>query len=370
MKFPKEFKATDWNELQARANAGILAQGKNIRITQTEYGQIVSDSGESGTTHPWFTEVAWDSEYEEKMTGEKGRWTANITPGFINGDDPVYPIPADETELDGLKGSNGQSFVGRVAEGTKLLPLCLGPKIRLHRFKKPDRIPAYLKELGAYDPVSAVKTVETASGISILANNQEEDDPAKKRAVMKCDIWLSVARPSLQMNADVQGNLLLGQVVDYSATYNYNTVSQYGTRARIQTGPESPTTKSSPKTGLLGFGIGGGVSEDTSQDYLLICTVWMLSPEGGAAIDPPQQPGSDWLPIVQHKLFWNLRHATMNPPPFNYTQSPVVNAGLAAFVGRYTVAPMATLGALNAEADRIFTSVFNSKTNDGLFWSI
>lgn len=370
MKFPKQFKATDWNELQARANAGILAQGKNIRITQTEQGQIVSDIGESGVGHPWFTEVAWDSEYVEELTGEKGKWTANITPGFINGDDPVYRVPADETELEGLKGSNGQSSVGRVSEEYKQLPLCLGPKIRLHRFKKPDRIPAYLKELGAYDPVSTVKTVETNAGISLLLNNQEEDDPAKKRAVMKCDIWLSVARPSLQMNADIQGNLLLGQIVDYSATYNFNTVSQLGTRARILTGPESPTTKAAPQTGLLGFAVGGTVAEDDSQDNLLICTVWMLSPEGGAAEATPQQPESDWFPVVQHKLFWNLRHATNNPPPFNYTQSPVVNAGLAAFVGRYTVAPMATIGALNAEADRIFTGVFNSKTNNGIFWSI
>lgn len=370
MKFPKQLKATDWNELQARANAGILAQGKNIRITQTENGQIVSDIGASGFKHPWFTEVEWDSEYGAD-TDQKGIWTASITPGFINGDDPMYLVPESETELDGLKRSNGQVSTGRAVDGYKQLPLCAGPKIRLHRFKKPaGKIPPYLIELGAYDPVSQLNTVETNNGISLILNNQQEDDPAKKRAVMKCDIWLSVARPSLQMNADIQGNLLLGQIVDYSATYNFNTVSQYGTRGRILTGPESPTAKARPKTGLLGFAIGGDVTQDDSQDHLQICTVWMLSPEGGAAEAIPKQPESDWFPVVQHKLFWNLRHATNTPPPFNYTQSPAVNAGLAAFVGRYTIAPMATIGAMNAEADRIFTSVFNSKTNEGVFWSI
>jgi hypothetical protein len=162
------------------------------------------------------------------------------------------------------------------------------------------------------------------------------------------------------MNADITGNVILGQIVDYSLSYDLTALNRAGSRARLQHGGEMP--KSEPPTFTDKI---QGVYSDDGEDRHKIFTAWFLSPPEAEVLPGP--PPGDWTPFIQHHTFWNLSHAAPLNPPVQSKQTPL-DPGTAAFVGRYTVAPAATLGAQQAEFQRLALAALNAEETRGYFW--
>src|SRR5262249_9811307 len=154
--------------------------------------------------------------------------------------------------------------------------------------------------------------------------------------------------------------LLTGQIVDYEIGFNDSSLKLYGERARLMQGPKFPNKKEVSLSNRL-----SGLYEDDGEDRLPISTVYFLSPPNKLQVPV----NADWVAYVQHRCFWNLMHAARNDPPKN-TKQTTVGSGLAAYLGRYTVAPQATIGLMEAESQRILAAVLNNTSNEGKFWSI
>src|SRR4029078_4955919 len=68
--------------------------------------------------------------------------------------------------------------------------------------------------------------------------------------------------------------------------------------------------------------------KDTQRDEIHVATVWMVSPPGWTppldATADTAQPDGTWEPYVEHKLFWNLNHASrLVLPPAGEKREPI-----------------------------------------------
>jgi hypothetical protein len=287
-------------------------------------------------SRPWRTRAIWSTRFQ--------RWEADVYPGYVNAIDPTC-----------------HGYLRDDEEGkARALDLADRPRIPLWGFRKIDGqgegIPAFFKARG----VRKDRGFQIQGEKVVLDITPEDPTLPARRYLKAADIWVAVARPTYQLDVDIQGNLLTGQIVDYQVGFDISNLSRLGARPRLLVGelfppPPPPPTLQDRLTGIYG---------DEGDDRQIISTIYLLS--------PPEEPEAElarWRPYVKHHCGWNLLHAAKNDPPKN-TRQTSVDSGLMAFVGRYTIVPQATQGVLEAEQQRILAAILNTTSNEGKFWTI
>jgi len=356
--------ASFWNlKVIGRLRHEDASPGAHITVLKLPGGQLVSQSDSGLYKHPWFNSPRWNPEKEKsdalkaatRAAGEEvkpGVWEAMVRPGFVNGEDPTV----------------------KQEDGT-LVGLVDAPPIQLNAFVSPMGFPKFFESLGVQKETSKVSiTGNDGSGnfdsIKIRIDETPRESTAERRYLQSCEVFLSVARPTYSMATQVEGNLITGHLVDYTVTFDTSAMERSGTRARILAAAAMPETYKPTLQDRL-----AGVYGDDGEDRIRVATIFFLSPAGwtpkmgdkGPLAPPP--PNGFWTPFVRHNLFWNLCHSAKNLPPVN-TKQAATDSFLSFFVGRYTVAPQATLGAMEAEGQRILAAALNNTSNEGKFWSV
>lgn len=315
-------------------------------------------------SHPWLTTVGRSTQEiidNDGNTATDSVWSVVIKPGFVNGEEPIYRQKyVEKTVVDGVK-------VNKTAE--RNVSLLDGPEIALENkesnFAPPPRPLPFFKEMGITDANASSGVSVSEFGVKINVTPSNEEQPT--RYLLQTVIYLAQARATQRLISEVVGNIVTGQLVNYKVTYDLQALQGLGDRPRIQIGGMMPE---------LAPPIMGRIYEDAGLDYLEICTVYFVSPDGfspSTAKDAtPQErgviPTKDWDPYVKHNLFWNLNYAMRTEPPVNlpgYMLDPFT----AAFTGRYTVAAGAITGSINALLDEALAAAFNNASNRGRYWS-
>jgi len=291
--------------------------------------------------HPWFVTGFYEDE----------SWKIQIKPGFVNGEAPLAP----SDELDEEVGDN-TTF--------KRMPLTDRPKIPLPNniFEQPASAPDFFKRLGVKDPEKPEINTR-GGGVTITVPTQAEE-AAGARKMLQCVVFMSQARASQKLDASIPGNLLLANIVEYTVTWDATALFSLGRLPRINLAKELPAAPTGSQNVLFG-------PQDDSFDHLPLATLYFVSPPAKEGEEPPKEttPGAAYELYVKHDLFWNVDYAAKNRPPINIPGF-AIGAGIAAFVGRYTVAPLATLGAMNAASSLLLAAAFNAASNRGRFWTV
>jgi len=269
-------------------------------------------------------------------------WTANISPGFVNGVDPLY------------KPTN---------QG-----LCDNPDIPIYEVQAVSKIPPFFVQLGA---VPTNESTLNTSGAALGNLSLTTDRPivasgccpgTAGKLLMSCQIWVMQARATFSVAVDIPANLVTGDLVDYTVTYNTKSVDTFGSRVRLMTGAFMPDKK----TATLEERVAGAYGDD-GTDSFLIATVYFLSlnqddEHFSANLD------DSWMPFVKHNCFWNLGYQVPNIVPFNLQQNKL-DPFLAWFIGRYTFAA-GVYGAAQSAEQAIIDAVSNDNANAGSFYTI
>lgn len=336
MKIP----AAEWNGALKAASSLHLQPGPGVRLHRSRRETVVSLDEDVGRwPHPWHVLLRWVDD----------KWQFRVKAGFVNGLDPLVTGAGDD--------ENPHPPLLDVAwipvHGTRPVGSDGSP------------VPKFFEKFGVKRVKLPEVTADNFDSINVGDLLTPADDAAKSRKLVAFDVYLTVARATYSLTTTPVGNLVTGHIVEYSVGYDTRALDIFGTRARLLQAPKmeekQPLDLATRLSGLVG---------DDGLDRLLLATCYLLGPantdEAAAATGEPDE---NWTPYIEHKCFWNLAHRAKNAPPVNLQQSPK-DPFLAFFVGRYTVAPMATLGAMEAEMQRITAAVFNSTANEGVFWSV
>lgn len=327
----------------------------------------------SGWQHPWSTSVDYYDIKSGKLLNSKGEaisgWGARIKPGFVNGIDPIVRAAAPlDLGLDPTKPQRTPEqrmrAVLRDSPGLADNPLipCF-PQIA----KKTNEIPKQLRDMGAVGLDKPIKA--SGSGLNTTYSIQGNlEGISNERYVAIQYFHIAVARPSFKMEVDIgQMNLILGQGIGYNVGYDTRAMDLFGVRARLNGG--LPEKKPEP---TFEERLQGGYGDD-GQDFFMVSAVYWLSQEAKdvkkSAKDGKPELDSTWVPFVRHFCFWNLEYRTKMEFPRNLPRSGV-DPFLAWFVGRFTIAPMATMAAMASEENRVLAAAFNNALPKGYFWTI
>jgi hypothetical protein len=324
--------------------------------------------------HPWETIPYF----------HQGTWRVRVTPGFVNGIDPRVPRAEDEARTRAKEGEANAlkvkyTFGGKLVSGKEIGLLdedstfeikstdLMDPRVRPLGYKGPLKmiVPEFFYALGVKEPTAGPQV--TAENFDSFKFNLEEEE-APDLGFVKCEIYIQQARATTKLSVDIPGNLVTGQLVDYSVGYDSTALSSLGSRPRLMVAPFMPTP---PEESTFEDRLAGAYGDD-GVDNLLISTIYWVGPpvsdKKSSFTDVDNKGNPTWTPFVKHETFYNVCYKTKNLVPQNVpTQTP--NLFVSWFVGRYTYAPMATQGALEAEQDRILTALFNDTDGSGFFWT-
>jgi hypothetical protein len=248
--------------------------------------------------------------------------------------------------------------------------LARGPVIPVNGYPL-QQLPEFFKRMNATNPNKAPSNIMINLALSRVEIDATPRDEGS-RYVVGCDFFLSMPRASYETVVDIQANLLTGQLVDYNTMLRPPLTGDV--RPKILQGDYQQTKAELNPTGQQALLQRiQGASTDAVVDLLPLFTVWMLSPAFGPGTDTTDVavgtiPNGDWVPFVQYQTFWNVFNRQKNDTPFNANFTPQIDPATAAFVGRFTFAPMATLGALGAEIDRIMNGLMQ-QSNEGRTWT-
>lgn len=323
--------------------------------------------------HPWYTRVMWSETMKDAETGEDKPpgFAAVVKPGYVNGLDPVSPsserIEVYSEEVDGL----GNLVVQYGQPGLldePLIPLD-GPS----SWKRvgagvamPYRIKKYFEAIG----VDVSGRGMSVQGQTLVVNETSKSmyqQIAAQSTLVKTDIYVAVTRPTLRTQqvpiSDGYGTPLF----DYTVSFD-NTAATTFPRPRILVG-ENPMRAGggvdSSATGAAGRG-------DEGVDYFGVATVYALAPKDW---EPPEdsrariRPDRAWSIFVAYETFWNLEHRARDLQPVSFksmTVGPIMGG-----LGGSLIAPAVAAAnlALNS-GNKLMSDMLNSKTNEGIFWSV
>jgi hypothetical protein len=338
------FDVGTFNEAAATVqNAAGLRGGRGVLVSRLSDRVIVNIDRQAGPVHPWHTSVEWHEDKEE--------WRVRVVPGFVNGMAPDVPaLTYDETGKTGAKVSVTPTLLEDWA-----FPIPKTGYREVRGRELGEAVPRYFQDMGVKEEKHGMST-GGGMGVTVNMSEQETEGDRLLRAV---DVVLTAFRWTYKLDVTFPGNLVLGQIVDYSVTLD---AAQAFRRPTISVMPRIPAAESDDAfmQRLMGnFG-------DEGFDQILVSTVYFVSPPKSAAKKPLDQVTDEWTPVAKHNLFWNLGYWSEVEPPRNFQQ--LSHAGLYAFVGRYTVAPAATAGAMEAMFQQILTAAFNKKPS-GVFYT-
>lgn len=318
-------RARDWNErIVAPSERCMLLPGCYTTSVRTPHGQILSISPEAGWHHPWFCMVRWID----------GRWTVQVRPGFVNGQDPAVPGHGDLSD---------------------------GPKIPLPEFRQipadGDTVPKFFARLGVRTPQSGV-SINSADLIEVDVTQRDESGPAP-RLLVACEIWVSFARATyIGETTFVDGSGTSGQYADLSVRFDTTQLDRVGSRPRLLVGPQMPKVAAPTLFERL-----SGQFQDDGEDRIRISTIYFLSPP--YATDPT--PNQLWQPYAANSAFWNLSHAARNQRPAKPSPPIRMFTGLAGGWG--DIIGNQILSGINAFTQQA-ENAFGTTTNEGTFWNI
>lgn len=333
-------RASQWNAALRDAGALMPRAGKGINIYRSPRETVISLADQPlSWRHPWHTLLLWVG----------GKWQFNVKPGFVNGHDPVVP--------------------GTAPEPTEQLPkpqelgLIDVPWIPV-RGTRPvgtdgSYVPPFFRKLGVKQVKMPSVTLGNFNSISVGDIMQAADDAASSRKLVAFDIFVTMARATYKMEPTFTNNIVLGSLLEYNVIYDTNSLTTFGTRPRLNQARKMDEPSQPDLASRL-----SGIVGDDGLDRLRIATGYLLAP----AEDPSDEPDRNWTPYVEHKCFWNATHQARNAVPINLPQLSGM-AGLLVLTSRYTIAPAATFAVMEAEMQRITAAVFNSTSNQGVFWT-
>jgi hypothetical protein len=407
--------------------AKIFKAGPGMRAADFGKGPIYSKLPRGEFAHPWSVmNMAWrEWEVKNEVGGAKevkSGWTLQVLPGFVNGEDPLaYGVFATGgLSRDASRGAGSAlNRVGGAAReygrvrGSALVtfndkpdwyPLMQGPVIPVTGYEVmvggQDRaLPPFFKK--NFNVEAAASSFREA-GIVVSGEKVSLDftpgsplaggSGATGRKVVAQDFWVQVARAALKPTVTITGNLLTGQLVEYNIGFDTAELNRVGNRARIYQGDfEQLERERRAAAAAFSTRVSTGGPVDDGVDRQLLFTVWLLGPEKkpqiySGAVDAKEldengkkradKVGPDWTPFIQYGSgvygggWWNLNHAAKNVAPLDFGRFfSGMDLATAALVGRYTIVPQATMGAMNAEANRIFNGAYSGATNEGRFWT-
>lgn len=306
-----------WDELVEKANRFLnITAGEGIHVSNVGGITTVSLAPQTSFVHPWRISTNYDT--------EERRWVARVHPGFVNG------IPAE-------------------AAGELLVNY---PDIPLTAFRNVlgqdgGRIPPFFAAMGLKR-----EKVALPNDMGVI-NISEESSSAQK--LLACDFVLSAFRPTVSMDITFPGNLVTGEIINYALRWDISQAFKSPSVGVVMKW-EPPKPPSMLERML-------GIYRDEPFDQLLIGTAYFLSPENPKT----DMPDDEWQPFVEQSLFWNLTHYWPKDPPKQFPQVPL-GLSTAMFVGRYTVAPAATFGLIQAEMQKAILRIM-SDSMKGTFYT-
>ncbi len=321
-------------------NTAGINGGRGVLVTRLSDRVIVSLDRQAAPVHPWFTSVEWHE--------DTGDWWVRVVPGFVNGKPVNLPALAYSDE-------NKKPVVPTLLDD---LAWPIPPRTYrdIRGSGSGESVPRYFRDLGVAEEKTGI-SMGGELGITINLSEQSEEGARLLRAV---DVVLTAFRWTYKLDVSTPGNLVLGQIVDYTVLLDTSQAFRppiIGVMSQIP----KPEADDSFTQRLMGnFG-------DEGMDQILVSTVYFVSPPKSLATKPLDQVTDEWTPVVKHNLFWNLGYWSEVEMPVNFKQSS--DAFLAFFVGRYTVAPQATLGAMEAMFQSVLAAAFNKKPS-GIFYTI
>jgi hypothetical protein len=286
-------------------------------------------------------------------TGGTG-WEIKVRPGFVNGDAPIYKRQKSDDE-----GNITEEEISLLDE--PFIPIPEGA------FSLVPTEMAFFKAKGV-----SWKSPLSLEGDTVTMDVTDRAEEKNERSLSQVQVYIAQARPTYKLTADVIGNVVTGQLVDYNVMIDTQAMDILGRRPLIRVGtmPDKNLNIGTNQPGG-GFAAAREVAPDDGIDYLLIATIYFLGPQGegssqveAVSVEPP---GGSHEVYVKHNVFWNLNYAEKNDRPFNLAPWQL-DPTLAFLVGRYTVAPAALLGAAAAFAEEQFAAAFNTP-NEGKFWT-
>lgn len=333
-----------WNEhVVNKLGYSLLVNGAHTKITSTAKGQVVHIDNSVFFRHPW----------EVKAAFIEDRWNIKIHPGFVNGVAPRIPQTREAIEENGELDLLADEYFPVF----EFLARTGAPDARIHRFFQAMGVE------NSFEKAQAGMSISGASGVEINLDAIKPTEGA--RSLISCDVWVAVARAALRADQTVvDGGATSGRMVDITARYDMTTINRHGTVPRIQTGRKFPDPRIPADPIDL---LRGDIDGDEGEDRIHVATVyWMSPPDGGSNEGAP--PAS-WQPFVEHKIFWNLCHATRNPEP------DVIKLGdpIATFTplagGTLSLLTNQALSGFNDLVEKVRNSL-SQLGNQGAFWSV
>ena len=310
--------------LNVTARLNQLSTADGAILQQKTKGNILLKAPSKRTwDHPWKTTVQWYTKESGLLKNANGEaregFAALINPGFVNGIDPISEgsspikfVKKDKVSQVGL----GSKVLQKQELGERSPGLLDCPLIPLYEsfpIESSRWLPRLLREMGGVGGSGSVSVTgdATKGTLSLSVNN---DLTGARRASCYTDIFLATARPTKRMDVDTSSlNIVTGEGITYSVTYDMSTLQRLGARSRIMIGKFDVGPSNDMERAVAAEKGDGGL------DYLPIATVYFLSPPGG---EPPLS--SDWEPFVQHHAFWNFG--------YNYKlQNPKSIAGMSKY---------------------------------------
>ena len=366
--------------------------------------------------HPWHLEVGWGTNLVDGLGKKAPDGIAVIvTPGFVNGIDPVV----GGVYIDSYQASDKDIGGERVeisslrSQGKQQAALLDYPLIGLnagYAWHKPKRVPYMVKQYFSnllLDPkditaadLNAASVAQTGKGLGNMRSEGFADaaidaalginvdtsggDPGEfYREIRVTDFYIANARPALAEERFLSSDGFGGIVNNTFATVNTLSLSQWP-RPIIRFGQLPEPSVATGFNAFQSIGSGKNEGKDSGIDYLKLGSIFAISPEtqakwvsdpagGGWAYKNSKMPGKDWDIYVTHDVFWNLCHRAKNPKEVQYNSGPNLGIALAAgggMLGLALAAPMiAANSMLQNMQDNMLKGAMGTKSNNGLFWT-
>ena len=341
--------------------------------------------------HPW---SVYDIEWRTyKRNGKDvSSWTLRIKPGFVNGIDPLafgvfatggtaaFTGRGKGSALNNVGGAalefgggNEQNLAQAGGSEPDFYPLLQGPIIPVTSFVvENNRIPPFFKLLGVKTTADQMASLQVNTN-TLTVRQIAAVTSSPSRGLLRQDFFLQTARARFKPTVTFIGNLLTGQLVDYGVGFDSTELDRLGNRPRVLQG-DFLGLEFDRQQARANFGarLALGGPNDDSYDRQFLFSFWLLEP-----VAKPGVPNdySQWSPYIEYGAgvygggWWNFHHAPKNDLPLRFPQLGGVDPFLAFLVGRYTIAPMATFGAMEAERQRIFNAALTETSNEGKFWT-
>jgi hypothetical protein len=187
-----------------------------------------------------------------------------------------------------------------------------------------------------------------------------------KSTLLKTDIYLAVARPTLKTQQVAFSDGYGAPLFDYSVSFD-NTALTTFPRPRLLVG-ENPRQAGG---GGNSMGIGGAALGDEGVDYIGIATVYAASPKDWEAPEDTRvriTPDEAWRVFVSYEAFWNMDYRSRELQPTNFksmTVGPIMGG-----LGGSLIAPAVAMAADTPQMDTALEIMMDISSSTPIFRAI